>query len=435
MWNQQLTHSVRMATGSKGPCMVRVPAPGTWPAVAEVNPQPLESGCMADAMYLLHHYNRKVYGYDYGYIARLLLLRKCRFLRKLAYVHLSTKAETVAEAPSSLEVKNSKAGECFCSNSTSSYMSFPIFLGISDCTTYMTSFGIIRGGNRNKKYILALRTGQERTIEVNGVENRTTYANITLGTFRDYWWVCGSRAYSFLPIGWTGCCYLATLKLPYEVMSIKQKEDNQQDSSNRKRREIAEFHDLESYHFRVSLGEKWGLGLFPLYGVVFLADHIDNITYTLQGFANETIRGFSMLRDTVRSHRMTLLKHEMALDYILARQGGLCITLNLTEGACSTLVPDITDNLTSIIHALGNIKDAFGPSASAGSSTAGWLGSYMGPWWAGLTQTLMPVGIAVGIAICGCIVILPCIKVMMSKWLGAMMGEAEGRSRGNTGGI
>uniref|UniRef100_A0A8C2Z3D8 Uncharacterized protein n=1 Tax=Cyclopterus lumpus TaxID=8103 RepID=A0A8C2Z3D8_CYCLU len=89
---------------------------------------------------------------------------------------------------------------------------------------------------------------------------------------------------------------------------------------------------------------RWGL--FPWYGVTFLADHIDNITYTFQGFANKTIRGFEYLSNTQRSHRLTLLKHDMALDYILAKQGGLCVTLNLTGEACYTLIPDNSDNMT-----------------------------------------------------------------------------------------
>lgn len=57
--------------------------------------------------------------------------------------------------------------------------------------------------------------------------------------------------------------------------------------------------------------------------MTFLADHIDNITYILQGFANETIRVFEHLTNTQKSHRLMLLKHDMALDYILAKQGGL----------------------------------------------------------------------------------------------------------------
>uniref|UniRef100_A0A8C4F935 Uncharacterized protein n=1 Tax=Dicentrarchus labrax TaxID=13489 RepID=A0A8C4F935_DICLA len=54
---------------------------------------------------------------------------------------------------------------------------------------------------------------------------------------------------------------------------------------------------------------------------------------------------------------LTLLKHDMALDYILAKQGGLCVALNLTRDACYTLIPDSSDNITSVIDALRNIRD------------------------------------------------------------------------------
>ena len=140
----------------------------------------------------------------------------------------------------------------------------------------------------------------------------------------------------------------ATLKLPWEVSVVKHGEE-QESSGGRVKREMATFNNLESYNWRISLAEKWGIRLFPWFGVTFLADHIDNITYTLQGFANETIRGFEYLSNT---QPQTLLKHDMALDYILAKQGGLCVTLNLTGDACCTLIPDNSDNMTSVIDAL-----------------------------------------------------------------------------------
>ncbi|KAL7373591.1 hypothetical protein ABVT39_010187 [Epinephelus coioides] len=167
--------------------------------------------------------------------------------------------------------------------------------------------------------------------------------------------------------GWTGCCYMAMLKLPYEVLAVqKGKVSNENKSKvvpeSRKKRDMARFYYLESYHWRINLGEKWGIGLFPWYGVTFLADHIDNITYTLQGFANETIRGFEYLSNTQRGHRLMLLKLDMARDYILAKQVGLCVALNLTEDACYTLIPNSSDNVTGVIDALKNIRDAFGSS-------------------------------------------------------------------------
>ena len=76
---------------------------------------------------------------------------------------------------------------------------------------------------------------------------------------------------------------MASLKLPYDVFTIQRGQQSQKiqptvSSANRKKRELAQFHKLEAYHWRISLGEKWGIGIFPWYGVTFLADHIDNVT-------------------------------------------------------------------------------------------------------------------------------------------------------------
>lgn len=115
------------------------------------------------------------------------------------------------------------------------------------------------------------------------------------------------------------------------------------------------------------------------YGVTFLADHIDNITYTRSWFSNETIKSFRFLSDNDRSHRLALLKHEMALDYLMMKTGGLCVTLNLTGEACITLIPDNGDNVRSVVTALEKIRDTFGPSESAGYSFNKWLHDKFGP--------------------------------------------------------
>ncbi|KAK6302708.1 hypothetical protein J4Q44_G00270630, partial [Coregonus suidteri] len=155
--------------------------------------------------------------------------------------------------------------------------------------------------------------------------------------------------------------------------------------------------------------------------VTFLADHIDNITYTLQGFANETIRGFHLLSNAQRSHRLTLLKHDMALDYILARQGGLCLAMNLTGDDCYTLIPDSSDNITSVIDALKNIRDAFGRSEKAGWSAKSWLQDQLGPIGAVMVQILIAALIALCVMFCFCTLLLTFAKAMILRWVGVVM--------------
>ena len=191
---------------------------------------------------------------------------------------------------------------------------------------------------------------------------------------------------------------------------------------------MAQFHNLESYHWRISLGEKWGIGIFPWYGVTFLADHTENITYILQGFANQTIKGFEYFSNAQRSDRLTLQKHDMALDYILAKQGGLCVALDLTGDACYTLIPDSSDNMTSVIDALQLMRDTLGPSEGAGWSANAWLQEKLGPTGALLVQILVAVLLSLCVMFCFCTLLLTFAKAMILGWVGVVMpGDNAGR--------
>ena len=61
-------------------------------------------------------------------------------------------------------------------------------------------------------------------------------------------------------------------------------------------------------------------------------------------FSNLTVQMFKTLGNAQQNHRMMLLQNQMALDNILARQARVCGALNLTGGACCTLLPDLRDN-------------------------------------------------------------------------------------------
>nr|XP_043893448.1 uncharacterized protein LOC122776789 [Solea senegalensis] len=249
---------------------------------------------------------------------------------------------------------------CLCSNGTGQFM------GISHCSNPVISLNT----NRVKFGPIKITFRNKETVLVNKYLHAPAHKGIPpIGNF---YWLCGNEAFLFLPPKWSGCCYFVNLTIAnLEILPITLNQNS--NPMHVHKREMAQFSTLSSYHWRISLGEKWGIGLLPWYGVTFLADHIDNITYSMSGFANETIKGFQYLAANDKSHRLTLLKHEMALDYILAKTGGLCLTLNLTGDSCVTIIPDNSDNITSVITALEKIRDSFGPSESAGFSFNRWL--------------------------------------------------------------
>lgn len=427
LWFQQVTHSVKSVSRLNCPCVVRVPAPGTWPSIMEAVPQPLTVICQSSALSWLVWKQQSENNVWMRMSSSLFKPKSnCTWITKLPYVNLLDQQENMLTAiPDSMEVTPVRAKGCFCSNNT--YDGPGMFMGISDCDDYLMDLGNRRHMGSKDKYEATFQVPYQKERKTVMVKDQILPGNVTIGNFKDIWWVCGDRTYIFLPYGWTGCCYMATLKLPYEVFIVQKGEVPEKTnhtnvlSAKRKKREMAQFHNLESYHWRITLGEKWGIGLFPWYGVTFLADHIDNITYTLQGFANETIRGFSFLSDTQRSHRLTLLKHDMALDYVLAKQGGLCVALNLTDEACYTLIPDSSDNITSVIDALKTIRDAFGPSEGAGWSANDWLQDRLGPVGAVVAQIVMAALISLCVMFCFCTLLLTCAKAMILRWVGAVM--------------
>uniref|UniRef100_A0A671TM20 Uncharacterized protein n=1 Tax=Sparus aurata TaxID=8175 RepID=A0A671TM20_SPAAU len=298
---------------------------------------------------------------------------------------------------------------CVCANGNGQFM------GVSHCPNPVASLT-----TKNSKIGHTDITFRNReTVVINKFLQAPTHKGIPpIGNF---YWLCGNEAFIFLPPGWSGCCYFVNLtitNLALLPINLRQQLEN----GHIHKCELAQFSTLAACHWRISLGEKWGLGLLPWYGVTFLADHIDNITYSMSALANETIKGFKHLNANDKSHRLTLLKHEMALDYILAKTGGLCMTLNLTGEACVTLIPDNSENITSVFTALEKIHDAFGPSESAGFSFNKWLNNHLGPWGALIIHVLIPVLIVFGIGLCFCTCAVTCMRALIYRWISGVVG-------------
>ncbi len=97
------------------------------------------------------------------------------------------------------------------------------------------------------------------------------------------------------------------------------------------------------------------------------------------------------------------------------------MTLNLTGDACYTLIPDTSDNMTSVIDALKSMGDAFGASEGAGRSAGAWLRERLGPMGAVLAQIMIAVVITLCLLFCFCTVLLTFAKAMILKWVGVVM--------------
>lgn len=95
------------------------------------------------------------------------------------------------------------------------------------------------------------------------------------------------------------------------------------------------------------------------------------------------------------------------------------MTLNLTGEACVTIIMDNSDNITIVITALDKICNAFGPSESAGFSFNKWLNNHLGSL---IIHVLTPVLIVFGVALCFCSYALTCMRALMYRWIGGIVG-------------
>lgn len=196
---------------------------------------------------------------------------------------------------------------------------------------------------------------------------------------RGKYWICGGNAYHWLPKKWSGCCYVGTLDTHLTFMSrtgeplVRQKRLKRVKRASRRT-------DYRP-HLRTSPGVKTLEGVFPWYGTVHNAYLIDNISLELESFADYAIEGFHLLTEEMKDIKLVALQNRAALDYILAREGGVCA---LIGDQCCTYIPDINDNMTDVIKHMKQIRDEIDQSSVVSDQTDvfSWVKGFLGkPFW------------------------------------------------------
>ncbi|KAI7799940.1 hypothetical protein IRJ41_019344, partial [Triplophysa rosa] len=159
------------------------------------------------------------------------------------------------------------------------------------------------------------------------------------GTF----WLCGTSFYNILPSQFNGRCTLvyvlpaiienthSTPSSPYLHISalIANKEDGC----------IPGLTCAQTWWSR-TLG-----ALIPFYGVIQALDQVRSLSNSVQKLANDTALALGNISDTLASHKIMILQNRVALDYILATQGGACTIIG---PECCTGLMDPTEDLNKI---------------------------------------------------------------------------------------
>ncbi len=184
-------------------------------------------------------------------------------------------------------------------------------------------------------------------------------------------WLCGTSVYSILLSQFNGRCTLVYVlpAIREYTHSTSSSPHLQNSASTNKDGCIPGLTCVQTWWSR-TLG-----ALIPSYGVMQALDQVRSLSDSVQKLANDTVLALGNIKDTLASHKMMILQNRVALDYILATQGGACTIIG---PECCTGLMDPTENLNKIQ------QDILGLSAKLHQMTednSSWFGNLLGKPW------------------------------------------------------
>ena len=169
------------------------------------------------------------------------------------------------------------------------------------------------------------RTTDQKVTAANPVEEQVTFTvkaalhhNKGMIPPKGIHLVCGDKAYPYLPKGWAGSCYLAS------VFPEARFKTHLHDSDRRLRKREIVLETIKG-HLGVLQGRWWEKGfgaILPGAGTIMNSDRIDKLSLALEYVANVSIAYYAELTAMLVSMRTMVMKNWVALDFLLTEKGG-----------------------------------------------------------------------------------------------------------------
>ncbi|XP_039210143.1 endogenous retrovirus group 3 member 1 Env polyprotein-like isoform X2 [Crotalus tigris] len=186
------------------------------------------------------------------------------------------------------------------------------------------------------------------------------------------YWICGKYAYGYLPKGWYGSCILGIIKPSFFLLPIERKQllgltvyDDLSDKVRAKRAiqpnnvEIGTWKDddwtpekIIKYYGPATWAEDGTLGARE---PIYILNRVIRLQAVLEIITNDTISTLTHLaKESVKS-RTYIMQNRLALDYLLAQEGGVCGKFNLSNCCIEVdesgkVVKEITDKMIKLAH-------------------------------------------------------------------------------------
>uniref|UniRef100_A0AAY5L3L8 Envelope protein n=1 Tax=Esox lucius TaxID=8010 RepID=A0AAY5L3L8_ESOLU len=232
----------------------------------------------------------------------------------------------------------------------------------------------------------------------------TTQTNFTtLGALPEQVYiVCGGKAYSCIPRDASGVCYMA-----YLVPLIRRADH----------REMAALYQSQFRHKRtLTRTQRIFSVLIPGYGTYTSQEEIMALSKVLERNMNLTTDTIAAIGTELSETRTVALQNRMALDMILASQGGVC---KVVGSECCTYISDASQKVINLVQetnkGIEELHTVHGWDPFSG------LSSMVGPWGMTIYKLLTTALAAIAfLFVCG--IFLSClIKVCVSKFATQVM--------------
>ncbi|KAI7792914.1 hypothetical protein IRJ41_022622 [Triplophysa rosa] len=179
------------------------------------------------------------------------------------------------------------------------------------------------------------------------------------GTF----WLCGTSVYNILPSQFNGRCTLV-----YVLPAIREN-THSTPSSPHLHISAPTANKEDGYIPGLTCAQTWWSRTLGALNLILC------LSNSVQKLANDTALALGNISDTLASHKIMILQNRVALDYILAMQGGACTIIG---PECCTGLMDPTEDLNKIQQ---DILDLSAKLHQMTEESSSWFGNLLGKPW------------------------------------------------------
>uniref|UniRef100_A0ABM5FV82 Endogenous retrovirus group 3 member 1 Env polyprotein n=1 Tax=Pogona vitticeps TaxID=103695 RepID=A0ABM5FV82_9SAUR len=303
-----------------------------------------------------------------------------------------------------------------CIQRTPDRLSAPIPIGDSNCQNVR----VINGTSMSTWGNLTGNPWMNLTREVSNLWHNGNMKNEVMAP-NGLYWICGKVAYSYLLINWTGTCFLGHLKPFFFMIPLDKGATLGQvgEEMVREKRElkIGNWKDDEwpperiiAYYDPATWAQD---GAYGYRTPIYMLNRLIRLQAVVELLTRENEQALLLLAKQNTKIKNAIYQNRLALDYLLAAEGGVCGKFNLTN--CCLEIGDTQEAIAEITGKMRKLAHVPVQKWTGMLDDSGWLGGIFNNWKQALFFfTIFMVGL----------MILPCVIPLIRNMINSAVEAA-----------